>query len=94
MDRFMHPPEFRAPPPEAELRPELELTPPPPEFGQGSGPAGEPRCCERASMCGGHAFTAEICYKVFNRKLCNPPKLTAKTGASLDMNVQRLLKYL
>ena len=47
MDRFMHPPEFRAPPPEAELRPELELTPPPPEFGQGSGPAGEPPARKR-----------------------------------------------
>lgn len=35
------PPELAAPPPERAACPELEYTAPPPEYGQGSGPAGE-----------------------------------------------------
>lgn len=42
MEFYHHPPELSPPPPEPELRPELELTAPPPEFGQGSGPQEAP----------------------------------------------------
>ncbi len=36
-----HPPELSNPPPEYQVRPELEYTAPPPEFGQGTSPAQE-----------------------------------------------------
>lgn len=41
MEFYQHPTELSNPPPERELKPELELAAPPPEFGQGSGPQGE-----------------------------------------------------
>ena len=41
MEYNKHPPELAAPPPEPELCPELELTAPPPEFGQGTAPPEE-----------------------------------------------------
>ncbi|MBO4419157.1 MAG: hypothetical protein J5789_04975 [Oscillospiraceae bacterium] len=41
MEYYNHPPEFSLLPPEQELRPELELTAPPPEFGQGPTPPAE-----------------------------------------------------
>lgn len=41
MERYQHPPELAAPPPELKPRPELEYTAPPPEFGQGTGPNSE-----------------------------------------------------
>ena len=36
MEIYKHPPEYAAPPPEQVLRPELEITAAPPEFGQGT----------------------------------------------------------
>ena len=41
MEYRKNPPELTLPPPEAGANPALEYTPLPPEFGQGSGPAGE-----------------------------------------------------
>ena len=41
MEFNKHPPELAAPPPELELRPEREITAPPPEFGQGTAPPAE-----------------------------------------------------
>ncbi len=47
MEFTKHPPEISNPPPEYEVRPELESAAPPPEFGQRTAPAQETEGCRR-----------------------------------------------